>query len=96
MASIKKVENKLTVVEADLTAQMNEKHNEHQILIDETRGEQVKENMEMQQKVELVSFEIQDKQREMETKLGWKLTDFKAKIDSKISEEMVLAYLEQA
>ena len=38
MANFKKVENKLTVVEADLTAQMNEKHNEHQIRIDETRS----------------------------------------------------------
>jgi len=29
------------------------------------RSEQVKENMEMQQKVEIVSFEIQDKQRDI-------------------------------
>lgn len=49
--------------------------------------------MELQQKVELVSFEIQDKQREMETKLNWRLNEFKAKIDSKISEEMVISYL---
>ena len=29
--------------------------------------------MEMQHKIEMVSFEMLDKQREIETKLNWKL-----------------------
>lgn len=34
MTNIKRLESKITMVEADLTAQMNEKHNAHQILIE--------------------------------------------------------------
>jgi hypothetical protein len=34
MTNIKRLENKLTMTEADLTAQMNEKHNSHQSLIE--------------------------------------------------------------
>jgi hypothetical protein len=34
MTNIKRLENKLTMAEADLTAQMNEKHNSHQNLIE--------------------------------------------------------------
>lgn len=52
--------------------------------------------MEMQHKIEMVSFEMLDKQREIETKLNWKLNQFKTKIDSKISEELVISYLEEA
>ena len=52
--------------------------------------------MEMQHKIEMVSFEMLDKQREIETKLNWKLNQFKTKIDSKISEELVTSYLEEA
>lgn len=51
MTNIKRLENRLTVVEADLSAQMNEKYNSHQILIEEIRSDQVKQNMEMQHKV---------------------------------------------
>ena len=52
--------------------------------------------MEMQHKIEMVSFEMLDKQREIDTKLNWKLNQFKTKIDSKISEELVTSYLEEA
>ena len=52
--------------------------------------------MEMQHKIEMVSFEMLDKQREIETKHNWKLNQFKTKIDSKISEELVTSYLEEA
>lgn len=31
--------------------------------------------------------------RDMDTKVNWKLTEFKSKIDDKINEEMVLMYL---
>ena len=42
MSNIRRLESKLTVVEADLTAQLNEKQNSHQILIEEMRADQVK------------------------------------------------------
>ena len=42
MSNIRRLESKLTVVEADLTAQLNEKQNSHQILIEEIRANQVK------------------------------------------------------
>ena len=46
----------MTAVEGDLTTEMNEKYNLHEIKIDEARGDQVKESMELQQKMDLVSF----------------------------------------
>jgi hypothetical protein len=42
--------------------------------------------MELQQKMELISFEMGDKLRDIETKTSWRLSEFKAKIDEKISE----------
>lgn len=44
--------------------------------------------------MQLMSFQLNDKMRDMDTKLNWKLTQFKSKIDDKINEEMVLMYLE--
>ena len=40
-----------------------------------------------------MSFELTDKMREVDTKLNWRLTEFKSKIDDKISETLVLGYL---
>jgi hypothetical protein len=37
--------------------------------------------MELQQKMELLSFELGDKMRDIETKNSWKLSEFKSKID---------------
>ena len=43
--------------------------------------------------MELLSFELSDKMREIDTKLNWRLNEFKQKIDDKISEELVMSYL---
>jgi hypothetical protein len=95
LGSIRKLENKITVVEADLSAQLNERHNSQQIQIEDARSDQIKESMELQQKMELISFELADKMRDIDTKINWKLNDFKQKIDGKISEELVLSYLKE-
>lgn len=41
-----------------------------------------------------MSFELTDKMRDVDTKLNWRLNEFKQKIDDKISEELVMSYLE--
>jgi hypothetical protein len=43
--------------------------------------------------MELLSFELSDKMRDIDTKLNWRLNEFKQKIDDKISEELVMSYL---
>ena len=45
LSSIRKVESRVNVVEAELTAQMNEKYSSQQMQIEEARSDQVKENM---------------------------------------------------
>jgi hypothetical protein len=37
--------------------------------------------MELTQRVELTSFDLGDRVREIETKMNWKLNDFKNKLD---------------
>lgn len=81
LAHIRKLESRITSVESDLVSQMNEKLNTQQIQVEEFRSEQIKDNMELQQKMELMSFELSDKVREVETKTTWKLNEFKSKID---------------
>ena len=49
--------------------------------------------MELTQRMELTSYELGDKMREMETKVNWRLNEFKGKIEEKINEELVLMYL---
>jgi hypothetical protein len=41
--------------------------------------------MEATQKMELFSFELSDKIRDLDTKVNWKLNEFKGKIDEKIN-----------
>lgn len=41
--------------------------------------------MELTQRVELISFDLGDRMREIETKLNWKLNDFKNKLEEKVS-----------
>lgn len=45
LTAIKKVENRVTVVEADLTVQLNEKFNQLQTQAEEARGDQTKESL---------------------------------------------------
>lgn len=74
--------------------QLGEKVNSLQLQMEEARGESSKVAMELSQRMELTTFELSDKMREMDTKLNWRLSEFKGKIEEKINEEMVLIYLE--
>lgn len=85
LASIRRLEGRLTVTEADLHAQLNERISSLQTHMEETRGESVKDSMELQQKMEVLSFDVTDKLREVDTKVNWRLTEFKTKIDDKIN-----------
>ena len=45
--------------------------------------------------MDMISFELGDKMRDIDTRVNWKLNEFKQKIDDKISEEFVLSFLEK-